>query len=309
VIRVSAHLIYAASVPSRQCLVVSGDRAFPYSKGLMAQSLMACGIAPDRAYRIARIVEIELRRGDEAFVTTPELREVAVAVLEREEGDEAVSRYQRWYELRHLERPLIVMIGGAPGTGKSTVATQVAHRLGITRIVSSDVVRQVMRGVIAAEVLPAIHTSSFEAADVIPVGSGGDRTITGFWQQADIVRAGLRNVASRAIEERFPVVIEGVHLVPGIPLLDDPATAHVVEVLLSSSSPEQHQANFVLRAENTSDSRPAMRYLSAFHAIRQIHDFLVLEATRAGTPVVEATDIDAAVRSVMDLVIHRVAVT
>ncbi len=29
----------------------------------MAQSLMACGIAPDRAYRIARIVEIELRRG------------------------------------------------------------------------------------------------------------------------------------------------------------------------------------------------------------------------------------------------------
>ena len=52
-----------------------------------------------------------------------------------------------------------------------------------------------------------------------------------------------------------------------------------------------------------------MRYLSAFHAIRQIHDFLVLEATRAGTPVVEATDIDAAVRSVMDLVIHRVAVT
>jgi len=195
VIRVSAHLIYAASVPSRQCLVVSGDRAFPYSKGLMAQSLMACGIAPDRAYRIARIVEIELRRGDEAFVTTPELREVAVAVLEREEGDEAVSRYQRWYELRHLERPLIVLIGGAPGTGKSTVATQVAHRLGITRIVSSDVVRQVMRGVIAAEVLPAIHTSSFEAADVIPVGSGGDRTITGFWQQADIVRAGLRNVA------------------------------------------------------------------------------------------------------------------
>jgi 2-phosphoglycerate kinase len=275
----------------------------------MAQSLMACGIAPDRAYRIARIVEIELRRGDEAYVTTPELREVAVTVLEREEGDESVSRYRRWYELRHLERPLIVLIGGAPGTGKSTVATQVAHRLGITRIVSSDVVRQVMRGVIAAEVLPQIHTSSFEAADVIPAGTGGDRTITGFWQQAETVRAGLRNVAARAIEERFPVVIEGVHLVPGIPLIDDASSAHVIEVLLSSSSPEQHQANFVLRAENTSDSRPALRYLNAFHAIRQIHDFLILEAVRSGTPVVEATDIDAAVRSVMDLVIHRVGVT
>jgi cyclic 2,3-diphosphoglycerate synthetase len=96
VTRVPAHVFYAPTVPSRQCLVVSGDRAFPYSKGLMAQSLMACGIAPDRAYRIARIVEIELRRGDEAYVTTTELREVAAAVLQREEGDEAVSRYRRW---------------------------------------------------------------------------------------------------------------------------------------------------------------------------------------------------------------------
>jgi 2-phosphoglycerate kinase len=274
----------------------------------MAQSLMACGIAPDRAYRIARIVEVDLRRGSEPLMTTQELRDLAAAVLEREEGEESVSRYRRWHELRHLERPLIVLIGGAPGTGKSTVATQVAHRLGITRIVSSDVVRQVMRGVIAPEVLPQIHTSSFEAADLIPVGTGGDRTIAGFWQQAETVRAGLRNVVSRAVEERFPLVIEGVHIVPGTPLVDDLSAAHVVEVLLCSSSPEQHQANFLMRAENTSDSRPALRYLSAFPAIRQIHDFLVLEADRSGTPVVDATDLDAAVRSVMDLVIHRVAV-
>ncbi len=161
---------------------------------------------------------------------------------------------------------------------------------------------------IAPEVLPQIHTSSFEAADLIPVGAGGDRTIAGFWQQAETVRAGLRNVVSRAIEERFPLVIEGVHIVPGTPLLDDLSAAHVVEVLLCSSSPEQHRANFMMRAENTSDSRPALRYLSAFPAIRQIHDFLLLEADRSGTSVVEATDIDAAVRSVMDLVIHRVAV-
>jgi 2-phosphoglycerate kinase len=295
-------------VPTRQCLVVSGDRAFPYSKGLMAQSLMACGIAPDRAYRIARIVEVELRRSSEPLLTTQELRDVAAGVLAREEGEESVSRYRRWHELRHLERPLIVLIGGAPGTGKSTVATQVAHRLGITRIVSSDVVRQVMRGVIAPEVLPQIHTSSFEAADLIPIGAAGDRTIAGFWQQAETVRAGLRNVVSRAVEERFPLVIEGVHIVPGTPLIDDLSAAHVVEVLLCSSSPEQHRANFLMRAENTSDSRPALRYLAAFPAIRQIHDFLLLEADRSGTPVVDATDIDAAVRSVMDLVISRVAV-
>ena len=81
----------------------------------------------------------------------------------------------------------------------------------------------VMRGVIAPEVLPQIHTSSFEAADLIPVGAGGDRTIAGFWQQAETVRAGLRNVVSRAIEERFPLVIEGVQ-----PHIKDEILGHAV---------------------------------------------------------------------------------
>ncbi len=294
-------------MPGRTRLVVSAEREFPYSKGLMAQSLMACGLAPDRAYRIARLVNAELQRGSDTLVTTDELRAVATGVLEREEGGAAVARYRRWHDLRHTTEPLIVLIGGAPGTGKSTVATQVAHRLGITRIVSTDVVRQVMRAVIAPEVLPQIHTSSFDAARLIPEGAGGDRTIGGFWQQAETVRAGLRNVVARAVEERFPLVLEGVHLVPGVPLLAGDATAQIVEVVLASADPGQHQANFVLRAENTSDARPAERYLDAFHAIRQIHDFLVLEAKRCGTPIVEATDIDGAVRAVMDLVLVRVA--
>src|SRR4029079_1897944 len=147
-------------------------------------------------------------RGEEAYLTTPELREVAAAVLEREEGDEAVSRYRRWYELRHLERPLVVLIGGAPGTGKSTIATQVAHRLGITRIVSTDAVRQVMRAVISRELVPHIHNASFHAASTVPAESlgkgGGDPAMVGFVQQAETVRVGVRGIVDRAVAERFP---------------------------------------------------------------------------------------------------------
>ena len=292
---------------TRRRMVVKRDRAFPYSKGLMAQSLMACGLPPDSAYRIARIMEVELRRGDEPLVSTEQLRAHAMAVLEREEGADAVERYRRWTELRHLECPLIMIIGGAPGTGKSTVATEVAHRLGITRIVSSDVVRQVMRGVIAPAVLPQIHTSSFDAARLIPPTAGGDRTIAGFWQQAETVGAGLRNVAARAVEERFPLVLEGVHLVPGLPVVDPGAFALVVEIVLAVSDPEEHQNHFFLRAENTADARPAHRYLESFTPIREIHDFVVREARRNGAPVIESTDIDLAVRLVMDIVLERVA--
>ena len=43
--------------------------------------------------------------------------------------------------LEELHRPLIVLVGGATGTGKSTVTTEVAYRLGITRVTSTDFVR------------------------------------------------------------------------------------------------------------------------------------------------------------------------
>jgi len=36
-----------------------------------------------------------------------------------------------------------VLIGGTTGTGKSTVASEVAHRLGITRVTSTDFIREV----------------------------------------------------------------------------------------------------------------------------------------------------------------------
>jgi len=287
----------------RDRLVLKRDRAFPYSKGLMAQSLMASGMPPDRAYRIARILEAELRRGEQRLVTSEDLRQRAIDALAREEGPEAVERYRRWHELRHLDRPLIVLIGGAPGTGKSTVATEVAHRLGITRIVSSDVVRQVMRGLIAPQVLPHIHTSSFAAGRALPPGTADDDTVAGFLQQADTVGVGLRSVVERAVCERYPLVLEGVHVVPGSSLLPDGGAATVIEVLVAVERVEAHQSHFEVRAEDTGNRRPLERYMAAFDDIRRIQDHLVRRAVAAGVPVVESGHLDGAVRKILDLTI------
>jgi 2-phosphoglycerate kinase len=282
-------------VPERRRLVVTRERSFPYSKGLLAQSLMACGLPPDRAYRIARIVEVDLRRGDRDLVTTEDLRRHAVAVLAREEGAEAVDRYRRFNALAHLPAPLIVAIGGAPGAGKSTIATQVAHRLGITRIVSTDVVRQVLRGVLGTEGPPAIHRSSFDAG------------IAGFRDQVDALSDGLRTVVARAAAERYPMVLEGVHLAPDLRVVVDDASVTYVPVVLVVGDEERHRANFELRAEHTADGRPAERYLGAFGAIRELQGHLADTAVGTGVPTVEASHVDGAVRAVLDLVLARVA--
>ena len=57
-----------------------GDEA-PYSKGLMAQTLMATGLAPEQAYAVAAAVERRLRRRGPAALTLAGLREIACEQL------------------------------------------------------------------------------------------------------------------------------------------------------------------------------------------------------------------------------------
>ncbi|MEI6725718.1 MAG: hypothetical protein WCN81_05810, partial [Actinomycetes bacterium] len=63
-------------------IVDEGDQA-PFSKGLMAQTLMATGIAPEQAYGVAAAVERRLRRRRPPAVSLADLREIARELAHR----------------------------------------------------------------------------------------------------------------------------------------------------------------------------------------------------------------------------------
>src|SRR5213595_3236773 len=141
--------------------------------------------------------------------------------------------------LHKLEVPLVVLVGGATGTGKSTVATEVAHRLGITRVTSTDVVRQTMRAFFSREFMPSIHYSSFEAAAGLrEPEQAEDPVIAGFLEQTRNVMVGVRASIERALQEGWSMVLEGVHLVPGmVPQIDG---ALVAQCVLAIEDEEEH---------------------------------------------------------------------
>jgi 2-phosphoglycerate kinase len=206
--------------------------------------------------------------------------------------------------LERLDVPLVVLVGGATGTGKSTVATEVAHRLGITRVTSTDVVRQTMRAFFSREFMPSIHYSSFEAAPAVPAPDDpeSDRVLLGFLEQTRNVLVGVRAVLARALEEGYSLALEGVHLVPGmIPPVDG---AVFCQVLLSIEDEEEHASHFWTR--DGEGLRPFDKYLRALPDIRRVQGFLVARADKARIPVIENVRIDATVDHVIDLVLAEV---
>src|ERR1044071_2411851 len=209
-----------------------GDEV-PFSKGLMARARVVTGLDPERAYLIARRADRDLVERGAVSLDLERLGDLAAELIGDEEAERTVRRLRRLDALARIEEPLLLLIGGATGTGKSTIATEVAHRLGITRVTSTDVVRQTMRAFFSAEFIPAIHYSSFEAGKAVSrvAGDKRDPNLTGFLDQTRNVLVGVHAVLGRALEEGYSLALEGVHIVPG--MVRPPDGALVCQVLLA----------------------------------------------------------------------------
>ena len=62
---------------------------------------------------------------------------------------------------------LIILLGGSSGTGKSTLASLIASRLGISTVLSTDTIRHIMRNFVNREENPILFCSTYEAAQYV----------------------------------------------------------------------------------------------------------------------------------------------
>ncbi len=290
-----------------------GERHFlggpeaPYSKGLMARALTAVGVGEESAYELARLTESDLAKRGEVSVDLDRLRELAVEVLGEERGSRAVRQLRRFRDLQELDLPVILLVGGGTGTGKSTVATEVAYRLGITRVTSTDFVRQTMRAFFAKEFMPSIHYSSFEAGLGLSKAEeeeSGDAALLGFLDQTRNVLTGVEAALQRALDEGWSMVLEGVHLVPGM-ITTELRGALVVQCVLAIRDEEIHRTHFWIRDATTDGMRPVDRYIAGLPEIRMIQEYVLERAARADVPVIENESQNEAVSAVMNLVLEQ----
>jgi 2-phosphoglycerate kinase len=281
-------------------LVTGHGKGTPFSKGVLSQSLLAAALEPDAAFDVAREIEREIFSRGLGEIDRTELRRLAYETLKRRLGDREAERYQVWRNFQGSEKPLLLLLGGAAGVGKTSLAQEVAHRLGISRVASTDAIRQVMRIMLSPELVPAIHASSYDAYRVVPeVLPGEDPVIAGFRVQASTVSVGVRAMMDRAVAENTSMILDGVSVVPGILDLQSYAeVAHVIFLVVTTLDEEAFRSRFAARARDAA-LRPPHRYLESLDAILRIQDYLLELAESHEIPIVDNVTFDASVLSIL----------
>jgi len=182
-----------------------------------------------------------------------------------------------------------------------------AVRLGIVRVVATDAVREVMRALFTSELMPTLHTSSFEADSALrePPARPSDRIVVGFREQTAAVSVGLHALVERAAIEGTSVVIEGAHVVPGF--LDlGPYEERVlaVPVVITVEDEDLHKSHFAVRASDWS-TRPYERYMKGFPNIRRVQKYIKSQALSHNVPVIPNYSLDQALSALIDLVVEK----
>jgi len=282
-------------------------QALPFAHTEHLQCLQSCGLSADQAKLASRHVYQHLLENGVSEVNSSRLGHLTYICLHRHLGPEVARRYLVWEKYKHSNQPLILLLGGTTGCGKSTVATEVAHRLGVVRTQSTDMLREVMRQLLPKRLLPVLHTSAFDAWTALPAkltNQDQESLIAdGYRSQMELVSVPCEAVIQRALKERVSLILEGVHVHPSLlGYIDRREDAVIVPIMLAVLKKDKLKKRLQGRGKRAPE-RGSKRYLSGFERIWELQTYLLSEADQHGIPIITNDDREKTTVEIMRTII------
>jgi 2-phosphoglycerate kinase len=285
-----------------------------FSPAEYRNNLEAIGLKSGEALAIVGAVNQHLIKRNVSQVSSKYIAYFTFRLLRRSQalGPAVARRWLIWRDFVDSGRPLVILLGGTAGSGKSTVASDLASRLNIVRTQSTDMLREVMRSVVSKDAEPLLHQSSFSAwtefSDLKKKYVDADELlIGGFRKQADILGAAIGAVMQRATREGVSLIVEGVHIQPGVidnwEQVDD---AVVVPIMLGVLKPKALRQRISGRSVKV-PRRRARHYLDYFDSIWKLQSYLLSEADQAGVSIIINTEREYVFREIMLTIIDQLA--
>jgi len=295
----------------RQIIIRTSSEEVPFSAGLLSHSLQACAIKRSDALETAKQVHESLQKGETTTIDHVALRDIVYDHLKVHCSQSAADRFLTWRRFKDSGVPLIVLVGGITGTGKSTLTTELAYQLNVVRTQSTDMMREIVRCYLPPEEIPTLSYSSFEAWRGLSECDDsstecGDAVVTrGFLSQFKIVKHGLEATIERAVKENHDLIIDGVHVLPWKLDLDITREQAIVIPLMLVVTNKKILGKRLQRREREQPERASTRYLKQLDQIWTLQSYLVTEAEEHKIPLI----FNGKIEDAMDEILMHISAT
>jgi 2-phosphoglycerate kinase len=241
--------------------------------------------------------------GASSAIPASDIHKKVADILDQKDLFDEKRRFRLSRKIEQNEKPLVILLGGTSGIGKSTIAAALTRRLGIERVIGTDEVREVMRYMLPQDLVPTLHQSSYDAGEVLSGPEFPENLLVGFSRQASLVNRGVHAYIKRIEKEGLKAIFNGVHLVPGILDLDKYQSVQFFHYILTLENKEEHIRRFHFRAKGS--YRDAERYIDRIDRIRDIQNYYIEQNHQSDSTRIENHDINNTVTKIIDDLIQK----
>lgn len=179
-----------------------------------------------------------------------------------------ISKYNEMWSKGLVTKPIIILIGGYAGTGKSTLAKELTRYLQYINIVPTGVIRAISKTYTNKITNPELFYHTF---DLHKITKKKDLIIDLYLEQCAIVNKGIAELIKFVETEKQHYIIEGNHVIPKNKYIS--IEAIIIELYLQVKDPSLHVK--MLAGPTHQRNINSEQYETG----RILHDYIVKSAT------------------------------
>ncbi len=195
----------------------------------------------------------------------------------------------------------VIFIGGGAATGKSTIAWELARTLGIRNIISTDLVRQIIRQLNPDEVLQA---ETWDLWRFVSDTKSNETLYEGLEAQTKIIEPFIISLTEYALAKGMSTIIEGIHILPKSILCQTIKKNN--HILFFIDAPEDRiETNYNLRKKSTHMHQTTQSFVSVPERIR-LHNQILKNAKKEGETVIEEENWEKLINQALEIVFRHI---